>query len=328
MARRFQELSNKIEWTQLSVKYQSYIDLLTFTLEEQKRVAAGSDTEKTNWALKAMTPNSFNGLDFWLTKYDTMMQGDAHLRQDKPLLQLYKETRWEGKCDKGYTDDVEALWVETQVTQIRGHLAMMNAQDLLADNPAIVQIDAKRLMGTRKKEQQVMSGKITCSSFNVENTLNLEACEESHLGFGLIPKAADVELVCKPGYYPTQATVRCPVDGQDQTASCQACNCDPEGSISNTCADFTGTCQCKEGFYGDKCDSRDCKGHWGAWSRCPCGASKTQSRNWVVTTEQYGHGSRCVKTQETRSCFSGCCSYQFQCGHNHCIPKTKECDYK
>ena len=40
--KHFKQLSQELEWTQLAVKYQSYIDLLMYTLDAQARVANGT----------------------------------------------------------------------------------------------------------------------------------------------------------------------------------------------------------------------------------------------------------------------------------------------
>ena len=325
---RFDRLSQQLEWTELAVKYQSYIDLLAFTLEEQVRVANGTQEEKEAWAREVLTPGNLNGLDFWLDQYDMMMKGEGHLRPEKPLLQLYMETRWQGACDESYVEDVEALWVLTQVTQVRGHLAMLNAQDILAEDVSVVKQDAKKLMQDRVSGQQKMSGEITCPRFQVQNTLSLQVCEENHLGFGLIPVDAVIPLECNSEFYPTTTTVSCPAEGASQTAKCEACNCDPTGSVNQECQALTGKCACKPGFYGDKCNSRDCVGNWNPWSACGCGNSQTRSRTWQITTPQYGGGKHCTETTQTEGCFSTCCGDQFYCGGNYCIHSSQQCDYK
>ncbi|KAI6650235.1 Laminin subunit beta-1 isoform X2 [Oopsacas minuta] len=50
---------------------------------------------------------------------------------------------------------------------------------------------------------------------------------------------------CVDGFYQT-------VDG-----SCQACDCDVIGSEEHLCNRYTGFCECKEGFSGEKCDQCD-----------------------------------------------------------------------
>ena len=35
---------------------------------------------------------------------------------------------------------------------------------------------------------------------------------------------------------------------------CEACDCDPVGSLNSTCNEYDGQCVCKPGFGGRKCD--------------------------------------------------------------------------
>ena len=324
----FKELSRQIEWTNLAVKFQTYIDLLTFTLEEQTRVANSTYEQKKLWAVQALIPGNFYGLPFWLEQYDKMMQGEGHLKQEKPLMQLYMETRWkdEEACNDGYWNDIEVLWLLTQVTQIRGHLAILNAEHIVGDDMTIPDINARALMEERKLSQEKLSGSITCPSFKVENTLNLHKCEEGNLGFGLIPSNSPIKLQCQPGYYGTAKYISCPTKEAPQTAKCEACNCDPTGSESELCDDITGKCTCKAGFYGDKCETPNCQGKWDSWSTCACGSGQTHSRSWL-----FDHAANanvhCEEVKEEKACFSGCCQGEFACGGQSCIDGQKECDY-
>lgn len=47
---------------------------------------------------------------------------------------------------------------------------------------------------------------------------------------------------CKPGYF-----------NFSSGHGCQACKCDPIGSLSNTCNDFDGKCECRSGYGGLHC---------------------------------------------------------------------------
>ena len=274
-------------------------------------------------------PGNFYGLPFWLEQYDMMMRGEGHLRPEKPLLQLYMETRWQSAltCDDSYVQDVEALWLLTQVTQIRGHLAILNAEQILGDDTPIPNINARALMEERKAAQEKLSGAITCSSFQVANALNLHKCEASHLGFGLIPFIAAIELQCQPGYYPNKKLVTCPTETIPQEAKCEACNCDLTGSKNTECDDITGKCSCKDGFYGDKCENRNCDGHWDSWGLCDCGSNQTQNRSWLFTHSSTADG-HCQTQEEEQECFSQCCDGQFDCGGSTCLEGSVECNYK
>ena len=329
LERNFHEPSQQIEWTSLAVKFQTYIDLLTFSLMEQQRVEQDTQGQKVIWALQAMKPGNFYGLPFWLEQYNEMMTGQGHLRPDKPLLQLYMETRWRGTCDESYVQDVKALWTLTQTTQIRGHLAILNAEQILKSQTEVPNINARALMEERKEVQTRLSGQITCSSFDIANTLNLAKCEASNLGFGLIPSSSVIELECAPGFHPSSAFVTCPTEESPQTASCQACNCDPVGSVDNNCQGVEGQCQCKDGFYGVKCETANCDGEWEPWrpAICPCGSGKTQTRGWNLVFDDNAD-EHCEALQESRTCFTGCCEGQFDCGGETCLAANQECDYK
>ena len=146
LEQQFHQLSQQIEWTNLAVKYQTHIDRITFTLKEQLRVAEQPDEQKYLWAMQAMMPSDSTGLYYWLEQYNEMMTGEDHLRPEKPLLQLYMETRWQGSCDDSYIQDVEALWALTQTTQVRAHLAILNAEEILGPDVALPDINVRELM--------------------------------------------------------------------------------------------------------------------------------------------------------------------------------------
>ena len=259
-----------------------------------------------------------------------MMTGEGHLRPEKPLLQLYMESRWKHgvACDDSYVQDVEGLWLLTQVTQIRGHLAIIFAQQILgATGKSIPLLDAKTLLKERQENQKYLSGQITCPSFMVNNSLNLERCEASNLGFGLIPVSSSVELLCKDGFYPNAKTVWCPSKDYNQTAECVSCGCNIAGSHNISCEAFTGKCHCKDGFYGTKCENVNCEGNFGGWSDCKCGGGQTQTRNFTFTHAE-NVDQHCQPVLEERSCFDSCCPGQFKCSGPDCVEGYSECDYK
>ena len=134
---------------------------------------------------------------------------------------------------------------------------------------------------------------------------------------------------CKDNYYTTGAKQTTCVK---KSSGCNACNCNAAGSNGMKCADHSGQCSCKPGFYGNKCENRDCV--WRGWSPfssctkgCDYGGSMTRSRSHDVTKQ--GQGRSCDGSNtETRNCFKGCCNHQFHCTGTHkCIPSGQKCDY-
>ena len=134
---------------------------------------------------------------------------------------------------------------------------------------------------------------------------------------------------CKDNYYTTGAKQTTCVK---KSSGCNACNCNAAGSNGMKCADHSGQCSCKPGFYGNKCENRDCV--WRGWSGfssctkgCDYGGFKTRSRSHDVTKQ--GQGRSCDGSNtDTRNCFNGCCNHQFHCTDRHkCIPSGQKCDY-
>ena len=61
---------------------------------------------------------------------------------------------------------------------------------------------------------------------------------------------------------------------------CDPCDCDPVGSLSETCNEFDGVCQCKDGFGGRQCN--ECQAnYWGDPNvecfPCECDPMNSQS---------------------------------------------------
>ena len=111
--------------------------------------------------------------------------------------------------------------------------------------------------------------------------------------------------------------------------SCSACECDPEGSVSQTC-DQTGKCRCKDKFSGNKCRDRNCEvGAWSAWSlaNCPCGETGTKTSERSIITSPLGNGERCPNLDITDECKARQCPCQpkyfgLKCQNYHCEMTT------
>ena len=278
LRKEFSGMKTELQWTNLAVQYHHAIEKVLFALEEHELVMNMGIKAQRAWARRAMMPASLQGLDFWLDQYHKMMTGEDHLRPAKPLLAIYMETRFVDKCDDNYISDIENLWKLTQTTQVRGHLALLDAQVLMAENANIIPVNVSQVFDDRIRIQMEEIGKFFCPTFNITNTdMNLEKCETSNLGFGLIQNFKPLELKCRELHYPTSAKVSCPSEGQPQDAQCLPCNCDEHGSLSINCTKIQGQCQCKDGFggrtcsecfpgfYGDDCQPCECNedGIWG-----------------------------------------------------------------
>ena len=61
---------------------------------------------------------------------------------------------------------------------------------------------------------------------------------------------------------------------------CEACDCDPVGSTSESCNLYDGQCDCKDGFGGRKCDQCE-ENYWGDPREqcfpCDCNPQGSQS---------------------------------------------------
>lgn len=92
-------------------------------------------------------------------------------------------------------------------------------------------------------------------------------CQHGYAG----PKCTD----CAEGFY--RETVR----GDGFPAPCQPCACDKDGSVSAQC-DSSGTCRCKTGFEGQKCDRSKCPSCFD-----PVAAQLEQFTDRLLELEQY-----------------------------------------
>ena len=68
---------------------------------------------------------------------------------------------------------------------------------------------------------------------------------------------------------------------------CEPCACDPIGSLNLTCNEYTGKCECREGFGGRACG--DCKAlYWGnpRNDTClPCACNEMGSKEFQCDTK-------------------------------------------
>ena len=72
---------------------------------------------------------------------------------------------------------------------------------------------------------------------------------------------------CEKNYFVSGSPVASCSDFTSST--CEPCECNVGwGSVDGACADISGQCRCKPGWYGVKCENRDCQTEeWGQWGR-------------------------------------------------------------
>ncbi|KAK3103876.1 hypothetical protein FSP39_022583 [Pinctada imbricata] len=84
--------------------------------------------------------------------------------------------------------------------------------------------------------------------------------------------------------------------------SCIPCECDTHGAKSSIC-NGSGECSCNNGYYGNRCENRDCQvDQWLSWSNCPCGETPQRSRTRQLINNFTGNGKRCPSQTETSTC--------------------------
>ena len=132
-------------------------------------------------------------------------------------------------------------------------------------------------------------------------------------------------FACRANYYRLAKVTTC----KNKTSACKPCNCNPNGSKSLRCKDWTGNCSCKSGFYGKRCQNRDCSFEW-KYSQCSksCGEVGTKSGTLKIINNKEGAGKQCPsKKRNSISCFR-CCNKKFQCGpKGTCISSSLRCNY-
>ena len=87
--------------------------------------------------------------------------------------------------------------------------------------------------------------------------------------------------------------------GMARGTGCDPCACDPVGSNSETCNEFTGECDCKDGFGGRQCN--ECQTNYWGDPNVECFACDCDPMNSESLQCDYKTG-KCT-------CFTGMCHY-------------------
>lgn len=84
-------------------------------------------------------------------------------------------------------------------------------------------------------------------------------CPETNRNYatGCSVRRNEVYCVCKPGYTGPKCD-KCEMGFfgilDSPLATCEPCDCNPNGIVSNECDELTGQCNCKLGVTGTRCD--------------------------------------------------------------------------
>ena len=102
--------------------------------------------------------------------------------------------------------------------------------------------------------------KRTCE-FAVRNSINANCSGPGRY----VTKEMTINTKCIDGYFVYGSRIaKC----GDSSSVCKDCSCSKEGSVDEKCADMTGKCACKKGYYGLRCEEKDCElFEWGSWTR-------------------------------------------------------------
>ena len=164
---------------------------------------------------------------------------------------------------------------------------------------------------------------MTCE-YEIANSKNVHCAGGKYLHPGMT-----IAVQCKRFYYRFGSAV---TTCKSKSSACKPCQCNSRGSRTLQCNNGSGKCSCKPGFYGTKCQNRNCEWRWGPYSRCSrnCGYGGVKTMRKIIVTHRQGHGRSCSSPYSyRRSCFNRCCSGQFNCfSRKKCIPGSLKCNYR
>ena len=325
-------IGNRFDWLNLRVLYGEGIFKLQAFIKEFEKLTY-LDGDKRAIEEKKLSKEILDGCDgipLWLTQLHHVIAGQSgglSVFNTKPLLALFMKTHKEKACTSSYKVLVDSQWSQLNMLQINGYKVWAQALiSLDRDTKEVTTIMNERITGQLEKMKS-----ITCN-LEVENSVNIHCTGK---GFGYASLELDVNTKCIENYY-VNAVPSC-----YQEARCEPCNCKAESSKSMQCtpkcndAKCTAQCECKEGYYGDKCENRDCVwGEWGSWSyhtvcpNYPYQAYSQHTREKSLIVSKVGEGT-CRKPPIQYKTTNNCCAGYIKCiTKGTCISNRYECDYR
>ena len=329
MQRKFNQLSktihNKLKWAYFIVMYRTAIQTINYYAHRfeslPKEYKDKTKLEKRGKKLAVSVLDDNKGIRKALFQLNNLLLGKVNdpLLSHKPVLLAFMETRSKAgePCTSAYKARVDNYWRQLLLLQQIGYMVWAQAREFAGKKSSFVSTTYKKNV----KEQLSAIQKGTCK-YSIKNSINVH-CNGHYLHPGMT-----IQNKCKRNYY---------VDGSVQTSckrkrsSCQACNCFPFGSRSQQCSNFHATCSCKPGFYGKKCNNRDCVWtNWLPYGYClNCGYGSRKIRMRFIKVAKLGRGKVCRgRSYSYASCFRGCCRNKFHCSNRRkCLPGHWKCDY-
>ena len=323
------DLSDQLAWVGTVTTYGDPIKSLQYFIkvfeEYKQNTVQSNQKEQMALAEAVLGAQRYNGIRRWLHDFNNLINGTSGftLTPEDPVLIRYMTHYHSMACSQEYKNAIDNVWRQLMFLQQRGYILWIQALHIL-NEPADFAL--KQYEDYTDSQIETLR-KETCSI--VVPFSEHANCTGGYYLNQLIP----VTVKCKINYFlQGSSTVNCVKPNAKPNATCVACNCSVEGSSTLQCAEQSGKCTCKEKehFYGNKCENRDCVwskwGQWGACNRSCDHGMKTRQRAHAIT--ERGSGTVCNgPSEQSTSCFNGCCSSQFTCSVNsRCISNQQICD--
>ena len=324
LARLHEDLSDELAWIGIVTSYGDLIKSLQYFMKlfEEYKKAAGQNFRKDETALAeaVLGAHRYDGIRRWLHDFNSLINGTSGFTftPEEPILIRYMTHYQTMACTDAYKKAIDNVWRQLMFLQHKGYMMWIQALHILNEPSEFV-----------SKQYQVYTDSQTETLRHKSCTLFIPNSEHINCSGGFyLNKGITVSVTCNTNFYLIGSDkVTC----NGHSSTCNACNCNAEGSTTMQCAQETGKCKCNEHFYGDKCENRDCVwSNWSQWSacsmKCDHGGTTTRRKHYAITKRGSGFDCR-GQSEENVSCFNGCCKNQYLCTNTKtCIPIQQVCD--
>lgn len=316
-------LSDQLAWVGTVTTYGDPIKSLQYFIQlfEEYKQSAFQRFQKEHRAPAeaVLGAQRYDGIRRWLHDFNNLINGTSGftLTPEDPVLIRYMTHYESMACTQEYKNAIDNVWRQLMFLQQRGYILWIQALHIL-NEPSDFAL--KQYEDYTDSQIETLRKK-TCS-------LLVPFSEHVNCTGGYyLNERITVTVKCNPNYYLKDSDkITC----VGPNATCIACSCNREGSATLQSMQQTGNCTCKEHFYGNKCEHRDCVwSQWGQWSACNKSCDhgmKMRQRTHAITKR--GSGVVCSGPfEQSTPCFKGCCSNQFTCSvNNRCLSNQQVCD--